>query len=141
MCGAESAGRLVKVPELVVTETTTGTSPAPASDAGSSTTIWSKPGVSDRPTKCTGPATASAVPAMVVVPMVTETLLVVVTPRMPVSMIIRRVGTVSVSAVAQLPGVCEPFGTVVVTLNGSPGSATQGVVTVRAAARPPRPVG
>src|ERR1043166_8630818 len=79
MCGAVSAGRLVKVPPLVVTETTTGTSPAPASVAGSSTMIWSK------------------------------------------------------------PVVCDPFGTVVVTVNGSPEGATQGLVTLRTAARPPGP--
>src|SRR5919199_1197082 len=104
MCGAESAGRL---DPPFVTETTTGTSPAPASDAGSSTMIWSKPGVSEGPTACIGPLTGSAVPVIVVV---------------------------------QLPVVCEPFGIVVVTANGSPEGATQGLVTFRTAARPPGPV-
>ncbi len=47
MRGAESAGRLLVPP----TVTMTGESPAPASEAGSSTTIWSKPGVSDGPTE------------------------------------------------------------------------------------------
>ena len=67
MCGAESAGRLVNVPEPTVALTTTGTSPAPASDAGNSTSSWSKPGVSD------GRKPMIEAPLKVVVPIVTVT--------------------------------------------------------------------
>src|SRR5436309_1723562 len=92
MCGAESAGRLVNVAPPTVALTTTGTSPAPASDEGSSTMIWSKPGVSDGPVEMTLKA------VVVVLPTVTVT--VAVCPgggRRPVNMMSRRVGAVSVS--------------------------------------------
>src|SRR5437764_287242 len=115
MCGAESAGRLVNVAPPTVALTMTGTSPAPASEAGSSTMIWSKPGVSD------GPVEMMDAPDRVVVPIITVT--VAVCPpggRRPVTMMSSRVGTVSVSVEVQTPVVPESFGLVVVTANGSP---------------------
>src|SRR5437763_5222521 len=134
MCGAVSAGRLLNVALPTVALTMTGTLPAPASEAGSSTMIWSKPGVSD------GPVEMMDAPDKVVVPIVTVT--VAVCPeggRRPVTMMSRRVGAVSVSVEVQLPVVPESFGLVVVTANGSPVGAMQGFVTFRTAARPPGP--
>src|SRR5579885_140258 len=134
MCGAELAGRLVKVAEPTVALMTTGTSPAPASEAGSSTSSWSKPGVSD------GRKPMIDVPLRVVVPIVTVTL--AVEPdggRSPVTMMSRCVGAVSVVAAVQLPVRPEPVGLVVVTEKGSPVGATQGFVTFKTAARPPGP--
>src|SRR5947209_3887031 len=134
MCGALSAGRLVNVAPPTVALTTMGTSPAPASDEGSSTMIWSKPGVSDGPVEMTVKA------VVVVLPTVTVT--VAVCPgggRRPVNMMSRRVGAVSVSVEVQTPVVPESFGLVVVTANGSPVGAMQGFVTFRTAARPPGP--
>src|ERR1043165_5807279 len=127
MCGAVSAGRLVKVPAAVTTVTMTGTSPAPASDEGSVTLIWSKPGVFDGPI-VTG-LSAAAVPTMSVVPILTVTPAGLVTPRTPVSIISSCVGTVSVCAEEQSP-LADPTGLVVVTEKGSPGGATQGFVTL-----------
>src|SRR5215213_288899 len=136
MCGAVSAGRLVNVPPVVTTVTMTGTSPAPASEAGSVTLIWSKPGVFEGLT-VTG-LSAAAVPTMSVVPMRTVMPLAVATPRTPVSTMSNCVATVSVSAEVQSPPP-DPTGRVVVTAKGSPGGATQGFVTLSTAARPPGP--
>ena len=136
--GAVSAGRLVKVAPPAVTVTMTGTSPAPASEAGSVTVIWSKPGVFDRLMRM-GLVAGSAVPVMSVVPMRTVTAAGAVTPRTPVSMMSSCVGAVSVSAEEQSPVAPEPAGRVVVTANGSPGGATHGFVTLSTAARPPGP--
>src|SRR2546423_9733364 len=133
MCGAESAGRLLNVAPPTVALTTVGTSPAPASEAGSSTMIWSKPGVSD------GPVEMMDAPDKVVLPIVTVTVAVAESGRRPVNMMSRRVGTVSVSVEVQTPVVPESFGLVVVTLKGSPVGAMQGFVTFRTAARPPGP--
>src|SRR5205085_7510299 len=133
MCGAVSAGRLLNVALPTVALTTMGTSPAPASEAGSSTMIWSKPGVSD------GPVEMMDAPDKVVLPIVTVTVAVAESGRRPVNMMSRRVGTVSVSVEVQTPVVPESFGLVVVTLNGSPVGAMQGFVTFRTAARPPGP--
>src|SRR5918911_3397143 len=113
MCGAVAAGRLVKVAPATVALTTTGTSPAPASEAGSSTITWSKPGVSD------GPVEMIAAPDKVVLPIVTVTSADCPEGgRRPVNMMSRRVGTVSVSVEVQSPVVPEFFGLVVVTLKG-----------------------
>src|SRR5215212_3661236 len=136
MCGAVSAGRLVNVPPVATTVTMTGTSPAPASDAGSVTLIWSKPGVFEGPT-VTG-LSAAAVPTMSVVPMRTVTPLALVNPRTPVSIINNCVATVSVCAEVQSPPA-DPTGLIVITEKGSPGGATQGFVTLSTAARPPAP--
>src|SRR5215204_1268531 len=116
----------------------TGTSPAPASEAGSVTVIWSKPGVFDG-LILMGLVAGSAVPVMSVVPMRTVTAGGAVTPRTPVSMMSNCVGTVSVCAEVQSPVVPEPAGLVVVTANGSPGGAMHGLVTLSTAARPPAP--
>src|SRR2546423_15120171 len=92
MCGAVSAGRLLNVAPLTVALTMTGTSPAPASEAGSSTMIWSKPGVSD------GPVERTEVVARVVLPIVTVT--AAACPgggRRPVTGRGRRVGPASVT--------------------------------------------
>src|ERR1044071_8671265 len=123
MCGAVSAGRLVNVPVLVTTVTMTGTSPAPASEAGSVTLIWSKPGVFEGLT-VTG-LSAAAVPTMSVVPILTVTPAALVTLRTPVSIINNCVGTVSVSAELQSP-LPDPTGLSVVTEKGSHGGAMQG---------------
>ena len=89
MRGAVSAGRLVNVPP-VVTVTMTGTSPAPASEAGSVTMIWSKPGV------CDGPTETMAVAGQVVAPMSDRAVRTVGVrrgePRTPVSMMSSCVG-------------------------------------------------
>src|SRR5215211_4999817 len=134
MRGAESAGRLVNVVPPEVTVMMTGTSPAPASEAGSVTVIWSKPGVFDGPTAM-GLVAGSAVPTMSVVPMRTVTVAGEVTPRTPVTMKSRRVATVSVVVAVQTP----PVGLEEVTANGSPAPETQLFVTLSAAARPPGP--
>src|SRR5947209_20059438 len=134
MCGAESAGRDANVAPPTVALTMTGTSPAPASDAGNSTITWSKPGVSEGPTEMID------VPLKTVVPIVTDT--VGTCPdggRRPVTMISRCVGAVSVVVAVQTPVAPEPVGLVVVTANGSPVGAMQGFVTFRTAARPPGP--
>src|SRR5215207_6427432 len=134
MRGAVSAGRLVNVPAVDATVMMTGTSPAPASEAGSVTVIWSKPGVFDGP-MAMGLVAGSAVPTMSVVPMRTVTVAGAVTPRTPVTMKSSRVATVSVVVAVQTP----PVGLVEVTVNGSPVPETQLFVTLSAAARPPGP--
>src|SRR5829696_2203271 len=138
MRGAVSAGRLVNGPPAAVTVMMTGTSPAPASEGGSVTVIWSKPGVFDGPILM-GDVLGSAVPMMSVVPMRTVTLAGAVTPRTPVTRNITCVATVSGCADVQSPVVPEPAGLVVITGNGSPGGAMHGLVTLSAAARPPGP--
>src|SRR6185369_11394080 len=45
MCGAVAAGRLTVVPDVFVTVTCIGTSPAPANEAGNENSMMSKPGI------------------------------------------------------------------------------------------------
>src|ERR1044071_3329715 len=114
MCGAVSAGRLVNVAPLLTTVMMTGTSPAPASEAGSVTVTWSKPGVFDTLTVM-GLVAASVVPTMSGVAMRTG-VVDAFKPRTPGTMKESLVATDSVVVTVQTP----PVGRVVVTANGSP---------------------
>jgi hypothetical protein len=76
-------------------------------------------------------------PVMSTVPMRTVTC-VGWTLRMPVTMNINSVGTVSLAPV-QPPFTFEPAGRVDFLGKGSPGALTHGFVTLSAAARPPAP--
>src|SRR4030095_8266462 len=68
MWGALEAGLLVTVSPLLITVTTTGTSPAPASEAGSLKFMMSMPGAS-----LFGPTKTISAPVIAVVPTVTVT--------------------------------------------------------------------
>jgi hypothetical protein len=115
--GAVSAGRLEVVTPFLLTVTTTGTSPAPAKEAGSWKLIMSNPGMSGL-----GRTERIAVPVIAVVPTVTVTSLVVAL-RTPVTVSSITVGTVA------------PPASVDVTLKGSAVRAF-GSVTLKAIARP-----
>src|SRR5262245_54501272 len=118
MCGAVDDGRLVTVTPDLLTVTTTGTSPAPASEAGSLKLIRSKPGI------CLfGPMNTISAPVIAVVPTVTVTS-AASTGLTPV--------TDSSSTVAtEVPPASGD-----VTLKGS-GVRLDGLVTFTAIARPP----
>src|SRR6266404_155325 len=109
----------MKVP-LLASVTTTGTSPAPANEAGSVMVIKSSPNM------LTFLVTVEAV--MAVVPIVTDTSLGMPL-RTPVKWISSTVGT------------CAPAVLVVVTLNGSVMQPDPTLVTLQTTARPPGPRG
>src|ERR1051325_5266212 len=118
MCGAVAVPRLEKVPPRVIV-TTTGTSPAPANDAGRVSVIRSSP------KKLI--LLITRVGVIDVVPMVTETS-VFNAPRTPLRWISRTVGTMVVPLT-------------VVTLNGSMMQPEDVLVTLQTTARPPGPAG
>src|ERR1700741_5548239 len=120
MRGAVSAGRLTVVSPVLVNVTCTGTSPAPASEAGRVKLIRSQPGIfvlalTDK----------IAAPEIAVVPTVTV-ISPGVAPLTPVTD-----NSITVATVLPAPSV-------EVTLNGSP-DGISGLVTLLAIARPPGP--
>jgi len=118
MCGAVAAGRLTVVMPVLENCTWTGTSPAPAKDAGKVKFMMSNPGISGF-----GRTARIEVPEIAVVPTVTV-ISAVVARRTPVTLSSITVGTVALLA------------SVDVTVNGS-GVRALGLVTLKAIARPP----
>ena len=119
MCGAVSAGRLTAVKPDLVNETCTGTSPAPANDAGKVKLIMSQPGIFGF-----GLTTRIALPEMAVVPIVTV-ISVGTADLTPVTFNSRTVATLVLVSSSD------------VTLKGSIARAL--FVTLNTAARPPGP--
>lgn len=118
MCGAVEAGLLLTETTFLLTVTITGTSPAPASEAGSLKLMMSKPGAS-----LFDPTNVISPPVIVVVPTVTVTSAVTI-------------GLTPVTDSSITVATLLPLASGDVTLNGS-GVRAAGLVTLNAIARPP----